>query len=191
MKTKSLLFAALVLMSSVAVAGMDEPRKTGLAVVPVKGTQVFKVIYKGETAGRVKLNIYNSKNELILNEIINGVDGFICPVNFKGLAEGEYTIEIVDASGKKVEKVSIAPTRSIKHIHVSKLLNEDAKYLLSIANAGANKINVKIFDAQQNLIHTESKVIDGDFAQVYKLAKSSSYTFQVTDNDGNTKSITF
>ena len=52
MKTKSLFFTALVLMSAVAFgAGKDEPRSTGLAVIPVKGTETFKVIYRGQTTG--------------------------------------------------------------------------------------------------------------------------------------------
>ncbi|MBT1704955.1 hypothetical protein [Chryseosolibacter indicus] len=194
MKFKSLIIAALVMVvsSAVAFAGEDEPKKTGLAVFPVKGTEVFKLVYKGETTGKVKLNIYNASGALILTEVINGVDGFICPLNFTGLANGEYTVEVIDALGKKAEKVVYQPKRSIKHIHVSKMNNEAGKFLVAIANTGSDVINLKIYDNNNNLVYSESKEISGDFAQLYKLANvSPSYTFEVTDKTGYTKSIKF
>lgn len=192
MKTKSLFFAALVLVSSVALAGKDEPRRTGMAVVQVKGSETFKVIYKGETAGKVKVNIYNSEAKVILSQTINTVDGFILPVNFSGLNAGEYTVEIVDAAGKKIEKVSIG-SKNFNAVHVSKIAQENGKYLLSVANTTpGQEINVKIFDANNNIIHNETKVVSADFAMVYKLnAASSAYTFEVSDNAGKTKTIRF
>ncbi len=194
MKTKSLFFAALVFVSSVALAaGKDEPRKTGMAIVQVKGSEVYKVIYKGETTGKVKMNIYNSDAKVILSQTFNGVDGFIVPVNFSGLNAGEYTIELVDATGKKVEKVAYGKTKAGNIIHVSKIINEAGKFLLSVANAEAGQqIHVKIYDANNNLIHNQTKSISDDFAIVYKLdAASTAYTFEVTDNAGTTKTVRF
>jgi hypothetical protein len=195
MKTKSLFFAALILMSAVvSAAGKDEPRKTGMAIVPVKGSEVFKVIYKGESAGKVKLNIYNSNAKLILTETFIGVDGFICPLNFAGLDAGEYTVELVDNTGKKSEKVSFNTKKSGKHVHVSKLNSEAGKYLLSVVNtsSSSDEINVKIYDSKNNLVHSETKQVKGDFAQVYKLKDAAgSYTFEVSDNVGQIKTIRF
>jgi hypothetical protein len=195
MKTKSLLFAVLVWIGGVASAiGKDEPRMTGMTIVPVKGSEVFKVIYRGESVGKVKLNIYNSKTKLILTETFNGVDGFICPLNFAGLDTGEYTIELVDAAGKKVEKITYTTKRSIQHVHINKIDNETGKYLLSVVYTpfSANEINIKIYDSKDNLVHTEVKEIKGDFAQVYKLKdKFGSYTFEVSDRTGKIKTIRF
>jgi hypothetical protein len=196
MKTKSLFFAALILVSAVAsAAGKDEPRKTGMAIVPVKGSEVFKVIYRGESAGKVKMNIYNASAKLILTETFSGTDGFICPVNFAGLEAGEYTIELVDATGKKAEKVSFnTAKKSTKHVHVSKMTNVAGKYLLSVVStsAAADEINIKIYDAKNNLVHSETKEMKGDFAQVYKLNNlSGSYTFEVSDKAGKIRTIRF
>lgn len=193
MKIKSLFLAALVVFSSaVAFAGKDEPTKTGFAVVRVKGSEIFKVIYKGVNVGKVKLSIYNGKGLQLLTQIMNGVDGFIVPVNFAGLDSGDYSIEIVDATGKRIEKVVYQPAKSINHIHISKLPNEDSKFLVAIASTGSDLISLKIFDTNSNLLHSESTTIAGDFARVYKLnTTSSGYTFEVTDKAGNTKTIKF
>jgi hypothetical protein len=191
MKFKTFFVGALFVGSAaVAIAGEDDPRRTGLAVFPIKNSESFKVIYRGESVGKVKLNIFNSEGALVMAESIRGYDGFIIPLNFSGLSSGEYTLEIIDGATRKVEKIVYQPAKVIKHIHVSKIAGADSKYLLSISNSGNEVIGLKIFDANENLIYTEDTAIRGDFAQVYKLTGgSSTYTFEVTDKSGTTKTI--
>ncbi|HEY9008589.1 hypothetical protein [Ohtaekwangia sp.] len=194
MKTRSLFIAALVVVSAtVAALGKEEPSNKGLAVVPVKGAEVFKVIYKAENAGKIKLNIYNTNSEIVFTETINGTDGFICPLNFSGLQAGEYTIELIDATGKRTEKINYKPVdASAKNVHISKVANEDGKFLVSVSATGAEQINVKIYDAANNLVHSENKSIEGNFAQLYTVKNvSGSLTFEVTDKAGNTKTVRF
>jgi hypothetical protein len=193
MKTKSLFLAGLVMLgSAVAFAGKDEPRKTGLAVIPVKGGEVYKLVYRGESIGKVKLSIFNSTGALVLTESIHGTDGFILPLNFTGLTSGEYTVEVLDASGKKAEKIIYQPSHSISSIHVSKLSAIESKFLVSISNKGSETIVLNIYDSENNLIHGEIRNISGDFAQVYKLQSlSSGFRFEITDLAGITKTIKF
>jgi hypothetical protein len=195
MKARSLFLAALVTVVTLATAvGKDVPRNTGLVVVPVKGSEVFKVIYKGETTGRVKLNIYNASSRIIFSESINVGDGFICPLNFAGLEPGEYTLELVDVTGaKKVEKVKyLTSTATSKNVHVSKLVKEDGKFLVAVTNAGTEKINVRIYDGANNLVHSESREVKGDFAQLYTIKNvTGGLTFEVSDDAGYTKTIRF
>lgn len=190
MKTKTLFLAVLVMVSNLVFAGNDKP--AAMAVLAVKGSEVFKVIYKSATSGKVKLNIHDSTGKVIFAETFSGVDGFICPINFKGMAAGEYTIELIDRTGRNVEKISYQPSADRNYIHVSKLLKEGNKFLLSVPNMGSTLIKVNIFDGNNNLIHTESKKIEGNFAQVYKIHNyTGSYTFVVSDNLGNNKSVSF
>lgn len=193
MKTKSLFIAAVATILSLTAFGNEEPSNSkGLAVVPVKGSEVFKVIYKGESVGKVKLNIYNEASELVFSESINGLDGFIRPLNFNGLKAGEYTLEIIDAAGKKVERVNYQPNKASKYVHISKVADTEGKYLIAVAGTGKEEINVRIYDAANNLVHNESKTIDGNYAQIYTVKKlAGEITFQVTDNAGNTKTVSF
>jgi len=195
MKARFLFLAALVTVGSLATAfGKDVPRNTGLAVVPVKGSEIFKVIYKGENTGRVKLNIYNASSRIIFSESIHVGDGFICPLNFAGLEPGEYTLELVDITGaKKVEKVKyLSPVSASKNVHVSKLVKEDGKFLVAVSNAGTEKINVRIYDGANNLVHSESREVKGDFAQLYTVKHiTGAVTFEVSDDAGYTKTIRF
>ncbi len=193
MKTKSLYLAALIAIAAVVTAvGKDEPGSQGLAVVPVKGSEVFKIIYKGESSSKVKLNIYNSSSEIVFSETMNGVNGFIRPLNFTGLQFGEYTVELTDASGKKVEKINYQPAKSESNVHVSKLVNEEGKFLVSVAKASSETITVKIFDEANNLLHINTKQVAGDFAQLYTLKDfAGAVTFEVSDNTGSIKTVRF
>src|SRR5688500_4011966 len=112
MKMKSLIIAMLVVFSAgVVFAGEDEPR-TGFAVVSLKGSSVYKVIYKSENSGKVKLNIYDAGGSVIFTETLTGVNGFMVPLNFAGLAAGDYTIELIGAAGRKTERISYQPDNS-------------------------------------------------------------------------------
>ena len=192
MKTKSLFIAVVALLVTLSAFGNEEPSNSkGLAVVPVKGSEIFKVIYKGEAAGKVKLNIYNQASELVFSESINGMDGFIRPLNFTGLDAGQYTVELIDATGKKVEKVDYKPATSLKFVHISKL-SEQGKFLVAVSGKGKEVVDVKIYDAANNLLHAESKTIDGSYAQVYSLKNiRGAVTFQVTNSVGTVKTVRF
>jgi hypothetical protein len=119
------------------------------------------------------------------------MNGFIIPVNFGGLSEGDYTIELVDAKGSKVEKVSFK-AEALKNVYVSRLASDRSKFLLSVPNSGNETITVKIYDSENNLLLSDSKEINGDFAQVFKVTSATAgYTFEVKNAAGNTKTLKF
>ena len=187
MKTKSILLA-MMLISVAALA--DEPGSPKLVVLSQKESGLFKVIYENPKSSRVKMTILNSDGDALYSESIKVNDGFILPVNFTGLAAGEYSIEISDGTGKQIQKVSYATSVSAQRIHVAKLTNEANKYLLSVASQGA--INVRILDGANNIIHDQNVNVDGPLGLVYNLKSvSGTPTFEVTDNSGNVKTVKY
>lgn len=192
MKIKSALVATFLMVSVglYAVAG-EEPGNTGFVVLPVKGSETFKVIYKGESQAKVTLNLYDAKANLIFTESNSG-KGFIRPLNFRELTPGEYTIEVVSATGKRVEKVVYQPKPSSNLFHVTRLADAQDKFLLSVKGNESDSITVKIYDDLNNLIHSEVKEVSGSFAQVYRVTNlKSAVTFHVSDSTGNVKVVSF
>lgn len=188
MKTKSLILAAMVLISSVAFA--DEPVSPKLVVLAQKESGLFKVIYENSKTSKVTMTILNSNGEALYTESIKINDGFILPVNFKGMTPGEYQIEVADGSAKQVQKVSYLTSAKAQRIHVAKLNNETSKYLLSVASEGA--VSVRILDGANNIIHEQDVNVNGAIGLVYNLkAVAGAPTFQVTDGDGNTKTVKY
>lgn len=190
---KSLFLVVLAGLGSIgALAGNDEPRKTGLAIVPVKDSEIFKIVYRGETAGQVRINVYNSTGARVMTQTVAGLDGFILPLKFSGLAYGEYSVELIHASGRNVEKVNYQPKRNVRHIHVSRVADGGQRFLLSVAGTGSDVITVKIFDNEGELLYSETNVVNGDMAKLYRLAKAApGYSFEVSDSSGVVKYARF
>jgi hypothetical protein len=191
MKFNVLLIAALITISAgINAVAKEDPRNVGLAVVPVKGSEVFKVIYKGETTSKVRINIYNSDAQIIFSEVVSGTDGFIRPLNFGGLKAGEYTVELVEGATKKTEKILYVPVKaagSAKNVHIARINELEGKFLVSIQNAGKEAITVKIVDRYDNVLFTETREITGGFAQVYRVKNSVGVRFEIYDAAGLNK----
>jgi len=188
MKTKSTFIAALLIFGAV----MSSVANDGLAIVPVKGTDTYKVVYKGE--GKVKLNIYDNDAKLIHSENVNQ-NGFILPLNLSNVNAGKYTVELVGANGKMVETINHrmpTTTTTANFIHISKLVSEEGKFLVSVTNGQkiSKEINVKIY-GRNGLIYNETKSAAGDFAQVYAVKVPGELTFEISDANGNVKTVRF
>lgn len=187
MKSKVLFLAALLIAAvSVNAVAKEDPSNVTFAVVPVKGSAVYKVIYKKEGSTRVKVNLYNSAGQVVFTETINQ-DGFIRPLNFAGLAPGEYTFEAVDGTSKVVEKIVFnreAAVSSDKLVHVSKINGVDQRFVLSIANAKNEAFVVNIYGQDGQVIFTEDTKVDGSGAKIYNVKYGKVSRVEVVDAAG-------
>jgi hypothetical protein len=191
MKKISLLMAGVLLCTLVFARGIDGPIKgSSVAVTNIIGSTLYKVYYKSERLGKVKVSIMDENGNTLFNETMNKVDGFLRPYNFEGLPEGQYTVKVEDENGKTVEKVNYKLGRVDKLIHVQKLAGEN-KYMLSIASPKPEDVFIYIFDEKDNLIHNEIQFIKGEFAQVYNLKDVPSFTIEVYDKFGVVKKVTY
>jgi hypothetical protein len=188
MKFKSILVAAMMMIGAAVFA--DEPASPKLVVLSQKESGLFKVIYENAKTGKVKMTILNSDGQTLYTEQIKVNEGFILPVNFKGMTPGEYSIEVIDGAAKAIQKVSYISSAKAQTIHVAKLSSDANKYLLSVASEGS--INVRILDGANNIIHDENVNVDGTLGVVYNLKSvSGAPTFEVTDTEGNVKTIKY
>ena len=111
------------------------------------------------------------------------------PYNFIGLTKDQYTIEVTDRRGEKMANLQSGPVGN--KIRVEKINNEPSKFMLTVANEGANKINVTIFNEEGDLLLQEERETVGNFALVYTLVKANSYTFIVSDKRGNSNIVQY
>jgi len=191
MKKISLLLAGVLLCTLVFARGIDAPIKgSSVAVTNNIGSTLYKVYYKSERLGTVKVSIMDEKGYTLFDETMNKVDGFLRPYNFEGLPEGQYTVKVEDEGGKTVEKINYHLGRVEKLIHVQKLAGEN-KYVLSIVSPKPEDVFIYIFDDQDNLIYNEIQSIKGEFAQVYNLKDIKSFSIEVTDKWGLVKKVTY
>jgi len=169
MKTKNVVLTMVVAIVASAFTFAGTPTSK-VAVVNQNNSGVYKVIYEGVTAGKVTLKIYDNSSNVIFKETKTGLSKFILPLNFVGLEQGEYSIEITDETGTQTQKVNYAVaddavSAAAKAVHITKL--QEGKYLMSAATNG--NINVQIFDGNDNLVHNENFVVNGKLGVVYNL----------------------
>ncbi len=172
MKTRNavLTLAAVIVASAFTFAATPTFK---VAVVTKKNSGVFKVIYEGETSGKVTLKITDNKSNVIFSQTNKSISRFIQPLNFAGMEQGEYNIEITDKTGTQIKKVNYAVAEAkretaVKSYHITKL-QEEGKYLISVVGQNNGKISVQIFDGNDDLIHSENLVVNGNIGLVYKL----------------------
>jgi uncharacterized protein (DUF2141 family) len=188
MKAKSIVLASAMVLASIFTYAID-PSNSQFVVVNQKEAGLFKVIYQGTTEQAVVMKIYGQGGKVVFAETFKSVKGFALPVNFTGMEAGEYIIEVADENGKKLQKVSYGKETNVEAIHISKV-KEEGKYLFAVRSNGAEEINVRIFDGNNNLVHSENRTINGNFGLVYNLQSvTGTPTFEVTDNAGTVKVI--
>lgn len=189
MNTRTFLSALVLSVSSTLAFANDD--ESSMAVVIGENSYIFKVVYKAASANRVQVSIRNTQNEVVFTESFNKMNGFTRPYNFNGLPEGEYTIEVEDNQGKKVEKVDYHLGKVNSLIKVTKLSHELSKFMVSVPNQGKNKINVLILNEQGDMLFEETRKVTGDFGIVYNLVNAGSYTFVVSDKSGNVRMVQY
>jgi hypothetical protein len=186
-KTLSFL-AALMMMSSLILAADSPGEKPGTAVI--KNGTTYKLYYNGLQQSDVLISIRNASDQLVFKEVLKQVDGFMRPYNFSHLSEGDYTIEIRDNNGLKVEKIKYEKDADSKFARILKLSGDERKYLLMISNKTADAVKVRILDESDNVIYSQYENIEGDFAKIYNLEKySGNGRFEIIASDGTAKYI--
>ena len=191
MRTKSIYLVAFLLMGAVATFGNGDPT-SGVAVLAAKGKDVFRVVYKTETANDVKVKLFNANDEMIHSASISNTKGFILPLNLGKLSFGEYRVELTDANGKHIEKIVYENVKPVDNIRVARLATDEGKFMVSVVSAKNETVTVKIFDSYNNLLHNEVKSVNGDFAQVYNVKNlTGACTFEVSDDAGRVKTVQF
>jgi hypothetical protein len=190
MKAFSLLLMSVLVSTLMFANGTVEPGESAsaVAVTNCSGSSVVKVFYKAEQAGTVKVSIFSKDNSLVFTETMKRVSGFLRPYNFSGLSAGEYTIQVKDSNGTRTETIDYTAGKIEKQISLVKL-PEEGKYLLSINSKASDVINVNIYNDANQLIHSQEKKIERNFAEVLNIKDINRFTIEVSDSNGVLKSV--
>jgi hypothetical protein len=189
MKKMYLMLAAVAFVSvalPTEAAAKNSKALAGIAVI--KSNATYKLIYKSELRSDVKVEIYDSRNAVVYYEVIKMSDGFTRPYNFANLPEGDYKIRVDNGSNWLTETVSHKAGKVEKTAHLTAL--NDGRYLLSVPGAGAQTIDVRIYNEAGKVLHHSKQDTQGGLAAVYNLNEiKGAVLFEITDSTGLTKTI--
>ena len=107
-KTFSILVMLMMISSVVLAGGTLGPSETTKSskMAIVKSGDGVKVFYKPSEIGKVKVTIYNNKNNVVFSEEVKSRLGFVRPYNLNNLPEGEYRVVMQDENETREEIVS-------------------------------------------------------------------------------------
>ncbi|MCU0352468.1 MAG: hypothetical protein MUD08_01815 [Cytophagales bacterium] len=181
---KSIITAALVAISFTGAFATDNVENAKDAAVAVQASarpNVYNLVYKSAEVGVVTVIIRNQDDQVVMEDRIKNVKGFVRPYNFDGMPAGNYSVTITDASGKTNLAVAYNNTvvNAVRKAEVTAL--ENNKYQLRLIGNNADEVSVNIYDRNNELIHTEVFTQKGSFTRVYNMGKlaASDLTFEV------------
>ena len=175
----------LLAIGHVNASGVKPDSPVGISVI--KKGAVVKLFYRGEQSGKVKVTIYDEDGKVVFTETHNNTEHFMRPYNFSSLPAGNYTIELSDEQGKLFRKVTHSWKTEIRSAHLTRLNDNENKYMLAVPNKGQDALTVRIYDHNYKQLYQETEIINGNFAKVYNLRwLHGPHIFEITDQKGKT-----
>ena len=182
------LVLVVIAIGHMNAKGIEPNSPLGTSIIK-KGALV-KLFYRGEHSGKVKVTIYDENGTVVFKEVVENHEHFMRPYNFSSLPYGEYTIQIADENGTRIEKVEHGVSKKKRPANLWRLNPDSNKYMLSVPRNGSDELVVKIYDERNTVIYQETARMSGDFAKVYDLSQvKGAHTFEITDNNGGVRRL--
>jgi hypothetical protein len=193
MKNIFLIMIALVTFTGAVNARRKDDPKTSSGVSVLKSGAILKLFYKATGKSNVKVTIYDDRGAQVFTETIKHVSDFLRPYNFSALRKGDYSIELIDDSGKTVKTFSYneeSEKKDDKQIYLRAYPKDKSKYILSVNSKQKDVLSIKIYNQAHEIVYKSTEQISGDFSKIYNPAKNvSNLTFEITDQAGHTTTL--
>lgn len=144
---------------------------------------MVKLICQPDEITSITVKIYDENGQRLITRQYRKTEGFLQPFNMEELDYGRYTFEITDENGTLVEIVDYKPV-VVKSVAASMYKVKDyEKVRLSVVLNEDNPAEISIFDANNNLVHSEKAT--ESFSRVYDVANiENGFYISVSDKNG-------
>lgn len=156
--------------------------------------EIVNLVYQPQSA-KVKIYLYNAKDELIYVDRVKSKEIFYRPYNFSGLKAGNYTFKIVENNRNLSHEIQFRHSKGNKSqssVMVDLLPLQNERYNLTVIGYHKPIVKVNIYNRTDNLIYSEDIHQTAGFKKVYNLEElpTKSYRFEIlVDNQKINKYI--
>ncbi|MEO1049950.1 MAG: T9SS type A sorting domain-containing protein [Bacteroidota bacterium] len=167
-----MLAVLLTVISTSLFAADKKDDNAKVGIVANTAIPVYNLVYEGESAGNVKVKIYDADGRIILTDFFKSEGKFVKPYNFKNLAAGNYTFEVTGADFELTEEVVFNANTVKKASNVQAKLvksNNFKKFSLIVYGEEVAPVTVSIFNKDNELVFVKTVDMDDNFFQVYNL----------------------
>jgi hypothetical protein len=95
------------------------------------------------------------------------------------------------ATGKRKKSVSTPPDEMQRTFHVTRIQNDENRFVLMIGRKPNTKVSVSVFDKNGNLLYKSSRKANRDFATILNLENIEGALIKVSDTNGLEKDFSF
>jgi hypothetical protein len=181
MKTKFITSVIAIVFASASLFAADSAATVEL--VNQKGSSIYKVVYKALGTGKAVLKI-SGTDGLMFSEIVTYTNGFAYPIDFKGMAEGEYTVEVLGKGTKFKQTVDLKSNKPVAYVRMTEQPNK--KELLTITSEAPSDFTIRVFDNLKNEVFSTVETVNKSYAVLLNVSSlTTGYTIEVTETDGN------
>lgn len=190
-KILAFLFILITFPSHSQVLKEQDDKENAVAL-KMDQTNRYVLHFGKQPQGVVRLKIFNSNNRIVHHEIIRHPIPFSRPYNLSMLPDDEYRFEVTEGDSTfylSVFKPTNIDKNYLRFVYVRLLKNDE--YMLSVANNTSNRIMIRIYTGEGDLLFSEIETMDLQFSKMYNLSEYNyeSYVFEVIDKFGVLNSI--
>lgn len=181
MKTKFITSVMAIMITCASLFAAD-PAAT-VELINQEGSSIYKVVYKSPGAGKAFLKI-SDKEGVVFYKTLNYTNGFAYPIDFKGMADGEYTVEVVGRGAKFKKTLALGKIKPIAYVRVTEQPNN--KHLLTITSQASSDFTIRVYDSRNNELLTQRESVKTEYAVILNMASvGSGFKIEVTESTGD------
>jgi hypothetical protein len=185
MKTKFITSVMAIIFASASLFAADSAATVEL--VNQKGSSIYKVVYKAPGTGKAVLKI-SGTDGLVFSEIVTYTNGFAYPIDFKDMAEGEYTVEVLGKDTRFKQTVDLKSNRPVAYVRTREQSNK--KELLTIVSEVPTDFTIRVYDKWNKEIFTKVEAVNTSYGVLLNVDNlETGYSIEVTEAGGNVKVI--
>lgn len=193
MKTRFITSVLVIVFASASLFAADSAATFEL--VNQKGSSIYKVVYKAPGSGKAVLKVSGSDG-LVFSDIVTYTNGFAYPIDFKGMAEGVYTVEVLGKGTKfkqtipfnTKQTITLKANKPVAYVRTRAI--SDKKELLTIISEVPSDFVIRVYDKWNKEVFTQVETVQGSYGVLINVGNlERGYYIGVTEDSGNIKLI--
>lgn len=151
-------------------------------VMPVETEKQYRLVYQSPATQNVEIQLLDSKQNVIYNEKLVQVTGFVKNYDLANVPVGTYTFKVVSADFSYSELVQVAD-KELRNIFIAEA--KDGKVAMVGKNDSGSELSLHIYDEEGNSLYKERISSDQEVSKVYDMKRvpGKQVSFVIYEND--------
>ena len=191
MKKISLMAVLLSIFSTATFANSGPLGENSQFKVLTKSDNKYEVIYVSDEDSDVRIYIINEDGRTVESNLVKDVASFRRTFDFSQMESGKYAVVVKNKEGTARETIDHKTYKETLKGFVVRIPEKQALKLHVGDFTKTQPVKVKIYDANDRIVHKDAISHDQAFYKVYNMTKAGPGEYRVViTNNGESKAFT-